>query len=112
MKESPLYAKSYDFIQWLIPQTLKFPREQRFVIASRLQDTAFDYMESLYRATHKSQRHAVLMKADSQLKQIRFYLRLCHDLKLMNTGRFSHASRLVEEMGRLLGGWIKLEVKR
>ena len=107
MKESPLYAKSYNFVHWLIPQTIKFPREQRFVIASRLQDTTFDYMESLYRATHNNQRYAVLMKADSQLKQIKFYLRLCHDLKLLNTRRFEHASRLLEEMGRLLGGWIK-----
>ncbi len=29
MKESPLFAKSYDFIRWLIPQTVKFPRTQR-----------------------------------------------------------------------------------
>jgi len=24
----------------------------------------------------------------------------------MNTRRFEHASRLIEELGRLLGGWI------
>ena len=109
MKESPLYAKSYDFVRWLIPQTVKFPREQRFVIASRLQDATFDYMEALYRATEKRQRYAVLLKADNQIKLIRFYLRLCHDLSLLNTRRFEHASRLLEEMGRLLGGWLKLE---
>ncbi|QTR47091.1 hypothetical protein J9253_03875 [Thiothrix litoralis] len=35
MKESPLFAKSYDFIRWLIPQTVKFPRTQRFVVTER-----------------------------------------------------------------------------
>jgi len=44
MKESPLFAKSYDFVRWLIPQTVKFPRQQRFVIAERLQATAMDFM--------------------------------------------------------------------
>ena len=109
MKESPLYAKSYDFVHWLIPQTIKFPREQRFVVASRLQDATFDYMEALYQASDKKQRYSVLIKADNQLKLIRFYLRLCHDLRLLSTSRFEHASRLLAEVGKLLGGWMKRE---
>ena len=106
MKESPLFSKSYDFIQWLIPQTVKFPREQRFVVAQRLQNTALDFMECLYLATNKQNQTQALQRADIKLKQLRFYLRLSHDLKLMNARRFEHASRLIEELGRLLGGWI------
>jgi len=106
LKESPLFSKSYDFIQWLIPQTVKFPREQRFVVAQRLQNTAMDFMECLYFATDKQNQTKALQRADIKLKQLRFYLRLSHDLKLMNTRRFEHASRLVEELGRLLGAWI------
>lgn len=68
MKESPLFSKSYDFIQWLIPQTVKFPREQRFVIAQRLQDTAMDFMECLYLATDKKSQIQALQKADVKLK--------------------------------------------
>ena len=107
MKESPLFAKSYDFIHWLIPQTVKFPREQRFVIAARSQTTALDFMECLYQATDKSQQFGTLGRADVKLKQLRFYLRLSHDLQLMDTRRYEHASRLIEEIGRLLGGWRK-----
>lgn len=107
MKESPLFAKSYDFIHWLIPHTVKFPREQRFVVAQRLQSTAMDYMECLYIATDKDQRSAALRRADIKLKQLRFYMRLSHDLKLINTRRFQHASRMLEELGRLLGGWLR-----
>lgn len=107
MKESPLFSKSYDFIQWLIPQTVKFPREQRFVIAQRLQNTAMDYMECLYLATDMNHQSQALRRADIKLKQLRFYLRLSHDLKLMNIKRYEHASRLIEELGRLLGAWIK-----
>lgn len=107
MKESPLFAKSYDFIHWLIPQTIKFPREQRFVVASRLQDSALDFMECLYMATNSSMKLDALKEADVKLKQIRFYLRLSHDLKLLNTRRYAHASKLLEEVGRLYGGWRK-----
>lgn len=111
MKESPLFAKSYDFVTWLIPQTLKFPRSQRFVVADRLQSTAMDFMESLYQATDKSSQAIALKQADVQLKQLRFYLRLSHDLQLMDTRRFEHATRLLEEIGRLLGAWLNIKLK-
>ena len=107
MKKSPLFAKSYDFIRWLIPQTVKFPREQRFVLAQRLQSTAMDFMECLYQATDKTRLTTSLAQADVKLKQLRFYLRLSHDLELFDTRRFEHASRLLEEIGRLLRAWLK-----
>jgi len=107
VKESPLFAKSYDFIRWLIPQTVKFPREQRFVLAHRLQATAMDFMECLYHATDKPSQTAALAQADVKLKQLRFYLRISHDLELLDIRRYEHASRLLEEIGRLLGGWKK-----
>lgn len=107
MKESPLFAKSYDFVRWLIPQTVKFPREQRFVVAERLQGAAMDFMECLYQATNKTRRASSLQQADMKLKQLRFYLRLSHDLQLLDTRRFEHACRLLEEIGRLLGAWLR-----
>ncbi len=107
MKESPLYAKSYDFIRWLIPRTLKFPRGQRFVVAARLQDAALNFMETLYFAGASDNKLAALKRADSFLKQVRFYLRLSQDLRLITPEQYAHASRLVEEIGRLLGAWIK-----
>lgn len=107
MKESPLFAKSYDFVRWLIPQTVKFPREQRFVVAERLQTAAMDFMDCLYQATDASRQADALRQADVKLKQLRFYLRLSHDLQLLDTRRYEHAGRLLEEVGRLLGAWIK-----
>lgn len=107
MKESPLFTKSYDFIKWLIPLTVKFPREQRFVIAARLQQRSLDFMEQLYIIASTANKRTALARADVYLKQLRFYLRLSHDLQLITTRRYEFASRQVEEIGRLLGGWIK-----
>ena len=106
MKESPLFSKSYDFIKWLIPRTVKFPREQRFVIASRLQQRSLDFMEQLYTAAASTNRTAALLEADALLKQIRFYLRLSHDLRLLSTRQYEYSCRQIEEIGRLLGGWL------
>ena len=107
MKESPLFSRSYDFIRWLIPLTIKFPREQRFVLAARLQQTALDYIDYLYGSLNQRERVLSLHKADAALKKTRFYLRLCHDLQLLSTRQYQYASERVEEIGRLLGAWLK-----
>ena len=50
MNESPIFARTHDLLLWLIPRTLRFPREQRFVLARRLQDRALDLQEALLAA--------------------------------------------------------------
>jgi len=41
--QSPLFVKTYDFLLWLIPLTLKFPKAQRFLLAERLGKMALDF---------------------------------------------------------------------
>ena len=43
MKQSPIFTKTYDLLRWLIPQTVKFPRQQRFVLAEAVQRTALTF---------------------------------------------------------------------
>lgn len=107
MKESPIFTRTYDLIRWLIPLTLKFPRTQRFVVAQALQQTAFQFQENLIDASFSKMPLDDLARADASLTKLRFYLRLSHDLELLSTGQYEHASKLMAEIGRLLGGWKK-----
>ena len=45
--------------------------------------------------------------ADAQLGKIRLYLRLAHEWQWLSSGQYEHVSRMVAEIGKLLGGWIK-----
>jgi hypothetical protein len=107
MNESPIFTRTYDLLRWLIPMTVKFPRQQRFVLAEALQRTALDFQERLIEANMSAQPLSVLGQADVSLTKLRFYLRLCRDLELMDLGQYEHVSRMVSEVGRLLGGWKK-----
>lgn len=108
-KESPIFTRTYDLLRWLIPMTVKFPRQQRFVLAARVQQTALRLHEQLIEATHSPQPITVLRQADVTLIKLRFYLRLCRDLELLSVGQYGHGARMVDEIGRLLGGWMKKE---
>jgi hypothetical protein len=112
VSQSPIFAKTYDLLLWLIPRTTTFPREQRFVLARHIQDVALRFQECLIEAgvLPKESRQAKLewlTQADVELTKLRFHLRLCRDLNLLNPGQHQHVSRMLDEIGRLLGGWFK-----
>jgi hypothetical protein len=107
MEQSPIFTKTYDLLQWLIPRTLEFPKSQRFVMALRVQQTALNFYELLVQAGKGVDREDALRQADVALEQLRLYLRLCKDLKLLGPRQYEHTVRLTSEIGRLLGGWLK-----
>lgn len=107
MQQSPIFAKTYDLLLWLLPQTTKFSREHRFVLARAVQETVLRFQEELIEAGSSSgrARERALGAADITLTKLRFYLRLCHDLNLLTSNQYRHVSQMVTEIGRLLGGW-------
>jgi hypothetical protein len=107
MEASPIFNKTYDLLHWLIPCTLEFPKSQRFVMALRVQQAAFSLYELLVQAGKGSAPADTLRQADIVLEQLRLYLRLCKDLELLSPRQYEHSARLTDEIGRLLGGWLK-----
>lgn len=107
MKQSPIFVRTYDLLRWLIPVTVKFPRQQRFVLAEALQRTALNLQEHLIEAGMNAQSGTALHQADVDLTKLRFYLRLCRDLELLSLGQYEHVIRMADEIGRLLGGWMR-----
>lgn len=110
MKESPIFSKTYDFVAWLIPLTVKFPRQHRFVMAAALQRESLHFQELLIEAAHQRPPTAQLLAADAELDKVRTHLRLSRDLQLISMGQYAHAARLLVEIGKLLGGWQKTVV--
>ncbi len=107
MLESPIFTKTYDLLLWLLPTTVKFPREHRFVLAKAIQETALRFQEDLIEAglARDKARQRALAQADVSLTKLRFYLRLCKDLEILSPRQYQHVAGLLTEVGRLLGGW-------
>ncbi len=110
--QSPLFVKTYDFLLWLLPLTLKFPKAQRFLLAERLGKMGLDFYDLILEAVADSQnRSERLEQADRLLTKIRLYIRLSYDLQCISVGQFEHAARLLDELGRLVGGWQRRQAR-
>lgn len=107
MKQSPIFSRTYDFVAWLIPLTIKFPRSQRFVMAAALQREALRFQELIIEAAHHKQKNDLLLSADAELDKVRTHLRMSLEMNLIQSGQYEHAANLMTEIGRLLGGWMR-----
>jgi hypothetical protein len=107
VSEHPIYPKTYDLLAYLVQVTESFPRSQRFVLARRIQDTALDFNDLLIlaRKVALQERRDVLRRADAKLEMLRTCLRLAMELGFLPFKQYEHASRMVVEVGRLLGRW-------
>ena len=104
--QSPLFVKTYDFLLWFIPLTLKFPKSQRFLLAERLSGMALDFYDLILDAALQPDGQSESLEAaDRMLTKIRLYVRLSYDVKCISLGQLEHAARLMDEIGRLIGGW-------
>lgn len=104
-RQSPIFVRTYDLLQWLLPHTASWPRQHRFTLTHELVRAALRFQERILEAalTHETARR--LAQADVELAKVRLYLRLGYDLKLMAPGQYAHVTELVGHVGRLLGAW-------
>jgi hypothetical protein len=104
-----IFARTFDLLTWLLPHCEKFPKAQRYFVVQRLGDAVLDFQEALFRANAQrgEQRVSHLRDADAHLTTLRLYLRLTFQWRWFNVGQYEHVSKMIEEIGRLLGGWMR-----
>jgi hypothetical protein len=90
-----------------MPITLKLPYQLRFVGASALQECGQTQLLRLLETQRSERPLKRLLYADVALAQLRLNWRLAHDWQLVSPGQFEHGARLMDEVGRLLGAWLK-----
>ncbi len=105
--EPPIFIKAYDFLLWLSQETIRFPRSQRFALAYRLEDESFEMLKRLILARLGHNKADNLRICDGQLQILRILLRLARDLQVISFGKYENGIRQLDEIGKLLGDWIK-----
>ncbi len=95
-------------MMWLLQHTRKFPREERFRLAARIEQVMFTFHESLLYAAKTDQTAYFLRKADAELDMLRAYLRFAVEWRYTTPDQYKYIAEQTTEIGRLLGGWIKM----
>jgi len=105
-------TKTYDLLLYMIPQLAKFPRDQKFLLADRIENRMLDFLEAMIEAYYSKKKLDILEKSNLKLESLRYLIRLSFDLHFINSRRYAYVTGHVDEIGRMLGGWKKSIVIR
>jgi len=101
----------HELLLWLIPQLDKFPRNRRFTLGDRLESGLIQLLELLIEAAYTRAKRESLRRANLRLATARHLWRLAHELRVVSTRRYAHGARLIDDLGRQIGGWLKSTAK-
>ena len=107
--EISIIHKSYKFYLLLYSYTSLFPKKDRYSIGQKCEALTLEFLESLYEAnsSRDPQRLILLEKLDNKLKIIKTMIRLCFDVKALDQNKYIRCEESLQEIGKMLGGWIK-----
>jgi 23S rRNA-intervening sequence protein len=107
MQELSIIQKTYDLIKWYVPILNRLPRDHKFMLGDRMIAGLYDLLEGLIKARYAKDKLTILEPLNGSLDILRHQTRLLLDFELIKTERYEYASKLINEVGSELGGWIK-----
>jgi len=85
------------------------PKKDKYTLSEKLQKTTLDLMELLIGASYsdKENKTKYLAKANIKLDLLKLLIRLMNDIKALPTSKYLRLEEILQEVGRMLGGWIR-----
>lgn len=105
-----IYQKWIDATKDAYNLLKRFPKEEKFILASQIRETVIDCGALILDINEERTSEEKLRKAmvlDSKLKRIRVLFRLAMELTYISQKNYLTICNKWEEIGRILGGWKK-----
>jgi len=99
-----------EVLLWLFQKINSFPKKQRFALGQRIENTGLEILKLIIHANNEkntAKKLECLKEINTQLEILRSLLQISFDLKFMNARSLEFIITQIDEVGRMLGGWIK-----
>ena len=94
-------------IEYCYTAVAHFPRSEKPALGLELRQTVWRLLRLIVIANKRYHKKTTMQDIDAELDLLRSQVRLGHALGHIPPTRYEHWARLNDEIGRLLGGWIK-----
>ena len=110
----PIFKKTYDLYKVFYSYRDGITKQDRHSIWQRCESIILDILEGILLAsqTYKSEKVPILEKVSLKLNFLRVFLRLMKEVRVIDNKKYTALEGLVDEIGRMLGGWIKSSRER
>ena len=123
--EASLDTKYIDFARQMNLYLNHFPKHERYGLSQQIRNAAYSMYGFIVESQKRYQKKTSLGNSDITHEQLRMFLRLAFELGYFKfkdgsmssdkdfektaTHRYLVISRMVDELGRMIGGWIQAD---
>jgi hypothetical protein len=110
----PIFKKTYDLYKTFYGYRNSVTKQDRYTIWQRCENIILDILENILSASqlYKAEKLPILKKVSLKLNLLRVFFRLMKEIKTIDGKKYITLQELVDEIGRMLGGWIKSNKER
>lgn len=101
-----ILGKIEDMMLYAYPVLNAYPKYERFVLAADIKRCMDQATERTIEANKKYYKKTTLQELDVEIDKLRKYVRLSYRLKYIDFKKYKQWSEKVNEIGRMLGGWM------
>jgi len=105
----PIFKKLYELYKLLHSYRLSIPKADRYSLWQRTENNCLELLELILSASQakKETKLPILQTASVKLSCLRFFVRLAKDTKAIDPKKYLALQTLIDEIGRMLGGWLR-----
>lgn len=105
----PILRKTLDLYKAIYALRVSVSKQDRYTLWLRVENSCLDVVEGLLQSTalYKGEKLPALNVVSTKLNLLRFFVRLARETRVIDTKKYILLQQPIDEIGRMLGGWIK-----
>lgn len=107
LQDLVVYQKTYDMIEYGYQALKQFPRSEKYTFAAEIKNTMIKILRLIIKTNKNYYKKTTMKKLDTELELLRSYIRLARDLEFLPFKKYGIWAKKLEEIGKLIGGWLK-----
>ncbi|MFH1971645.1 MAG: four helix bundle protein [Patescibacteria group bacterium] len=103
----PIIVRLYDFYKSLSLVITSFPKIKRYTLGQKLDNVTLEIFEIVFSIPQSKEKIILLKKISVKLDLLKILLRLSKDTNAMNNKKYIELQSILQEICKMIGGWIR-----
>ena len=107
MEDLKIRQKCEEMLVYAYVALRQFPKYEKHVLAAEIRLTAWSVLRLIIICNRRYHKKTTMQDLDAELDLLRSQIRIAHELKYLPFKQYELWTRQVDEIGKMIGGWIR-----
>lgn len=106
---APILKKLFDLYKIFYGYSALFPKKDKYTLGAKCETQIISVLELILEATwsRKEEKIVLLKNASLKFDMLKVFIRLLKELDILDNKKYLDLEIQLQEIGKMLGGWIK-----